>query len=86
MGRLSGFRYREIARRLTDDREAIPEDGVTWVGQLVRSLRIPGLAAYGISAGHFADIASEAARASSMKANPVALTQPELMGILEQSI
>src|ERR1700733_3585057 len=41
-------RYREIARVLTDDREAIPEAGVTWVRQLVRSLRIPGLAAYGI--------------------------------------
>jgi alcohol dehydrogenase class IV len=79
-------RYREIARVLTDDREAIPEDGVTWVGQLVRSLRIPGLAAYGIRAEHLADITEKAAHASSMKANPVVLTQPELMWILEQSI
>jgi alcohol dehydrogenase class IV len=79
-------RYREIARVLTDDREAIPEDGITWVRQLVQSLRIPGLAAYGIRAEHLSDIAEKAARASSMKANPVVLTQTELIWILEQSI
>ena len=79
-------RYREIARVLTDDREAIPEDGITWVRQLVQSLRIPGLAAYGIRAEHLSDIAEKEARASSMKANPVVLTQTELIWILEQSI
>jgi alcohol dehydrogenase class IV len=79
-------RYREIACVLTDDREAIPEDGVRWVRQLVLSLRIPGLAAYGIRAGQLADIVEKAARASSMKTNPVVLTQAELMSILEQSI
>jgi alcohol dehydrogenase class IV len=79
-------RYREIARVLTDDREATPEDGLLWVAQLVESLRIPRLAAYGIRDSHVADIAEKAARASSMKANPVVLTQGELIWILEQSI
>jgi alcohol dehydrogenase class IV len=79
-------RYREISRVLTDDRDAIAEDGITWVRQLVQSLRIPGLAAYGIRAEHLSDIAEKAALASSMKANPVVLTQPELIWILEQSI
>ena len=79
-------RYREIARVLTGDREASPEDGLMWVAQLVQSLQIPRLAAYGISASDVADIVAKAARASSMKANPVVLTQPELTRILEQSI
>ena len=79
-------RSREIARVLTGDREASPEDGLMWVAQLVQSLQIPRLAAYGISASDVADIVAKAARASSMKANPVVLTQPELTWILEQSI
>ena len=79
-------RYREIARVLTGEREATPEDGLMWVAQLVQSLRIPRLASYGISAAHVVDIAVKAARASSMKANPVVLTQAELTWILEQSI
>jgi alcohol dehydrogenase class IV len=79
-------RYREIARVLTDDREASPEEGAAWVRQLVLTLRIPGLAAYGLREEHLSDIAAKAAHASSMKANPVDLSQPELIWILEQSI
>jgi alcohol dehydrogenase class IV len=79
-------RYREIARVLCDDYEAIPEDGLMWVAQLVESLQIPRLAAYGIGASHVTDIAAKAARASSMKANPAVLTPSELTWILEQSI
>jgi len=78
-------RYREIAATLTGNANACPEDGAIWVKQLVQSMRVPGLEAYGIRTGHFADIAAKAAHASSMKANPVALTQTELTGILEQS-
>jgi alcohol dehydrogenase class IV len=79
-------RYREIARLLTGNRDAIAEDGATWVRQLVRSLRIPGLAKYGIRTEHIADIAAKAARASSMKANPVTLTAAELTWVMERAI
>jgi alcohol dehydrogenase class IV len=79
-------RYREIARVLTGDDDASPEDGLMWVSQLVRSLQIPRLAVYGIRDSHVADIAAKAASASSMKANPVVLTPPDLAWILEQSI
>src|ERR1019366_6913146 len=45
-------RYREIARTLTGDPEASPEDGVNWVRQLIQALRIPALAVYGIGRHH----------------------------------
>jgi alcohol dehydrogenase class IV len=79
-------RYREIARILTGDAEAIPEDCVGWVRGLVGALRIPVLAAYGIGRQHAGDIAAKAARASSMKANPVELTAAELEGVIESAI
>jgi alcohol dehydrogenase class IV len=79
-------RYREIARVLTGDQDAIPEDAATWVRQLVQSLRIPGLSDYGIGAEHVDDIVAKAARASSMKANPVELTAAELRWVLEAAI
>src|SRR5262249_6164057 len=79
-------RYGEIARILTGDSGATPEAGVEHVRELVRKLRIPGLAAYGIGAGQVEEVAGKAARASSMKANPVELSGPELRAVLEAAI
>lgn len=79
-------RYREVARVLTDDHNATPEDGLTWVTTLVRQLAIPTLAKYGIRPEHIDELVSKAARASSMKANPVELSAAELHRIMEQSI
>lgn len=79
-------RYREIARVLTGNSEAIPEDGIDWVRSLVQRLRIPSLAAWRIGTEHAEDIAGKAARASSMKANPVELTAAELKWVLEAAI
>jgi len=79
-------RYREIARVLTGDAEAVPEDGVAWVRALVEKLRIPSLAAWKIGPQHVNDIAAKAARSSSMKANPVELTPVELSWVLEKAI
>jgi len=79
-------RYREIARVLTGDPQAAPEDGADWVRQLIQALRIPTLAAYGIGPQDTPDIAAKAARASSMKANPVDLTHAELQDTIRQAI
>jgi hypothetical protein len=43
---------------------------------------VPGLAAYGITRGDFPALVEKAARASSMKANPIVLTGEELGEIL----
>jgi len=76
-------RYREIARLLTADGEATEDQAVEWVGKLVADLQIPNLRAYGIFASHTDELVANAANASSMKANPVALTPAELAQILE---
>jgi alcohol dehydrogenase class IV len=75
-------RYAEAARILTGRPGAAPEDGVGWVRGLVADLGMPGLAAHGVGLQHREALCAQAAAASSMKANPVALTPGELAEIL----
>lgn len=77
--------YDEIARLLTGDAAATADDGVRWVARLVTDLQIPSLRHHGIAPGDFGGIVTAAAKASSMKANPVVLTPGELTGILESA-
>jgi alcohol dehydrogenase class IV len=76
-------RYQETARLLTGRPNATIEDGIAWVRELVAELRIPPLGSYGLKAEHCHDLVDMASRASSMKANPIVLTAPELSSILE---
>jgi alcohol dehydrogenase class IV len=79
-------RYGEVARMLTGDPAAAPEDGASWVAQLCCRLEIPALGKYGIAGQHVAELVSKAERASSMKANPIVLTSRELTEVLEKSL
>ena len=79
-------RYAAIARIFTCRRDARPEDGIEWVEALVQDLEIPRLSAYGASWGDFDTLVESAAAASSMKGNPVELSRPALVKILERSL
>ncbi len=79
-------RYRAIARILTGDPEAIPEDAAQWVQSLARQLAIPSLTAYGIGTRDIPALVEKAARASSMKANPIVLTPARLTQVIENSL
>jgi alcohol dehydrogenase class IV len=79
-------RYEEIARILTADAEAIAEDGVRWIAQLVEELQIPRLAAYGLTESDVPAVVEKAARASSMKANPIVLDTGELTEVLTRAL
>lgn len=78
-------RFDEIARLLTADLEATADEGVRWVTDLVAELPVPRLGTYGISDRDFTSVAQAALQASSMKANPIALTATELEAILKQA-
>jgi alcohol dehydrogenase class IV len=79
-------RYDEIARLVTGKSAATADDGVRWAGELVKELGIPGLSAYGVGPQHCGELVEKAAKASSMKANPVALTAMELTEVLQAAI
>lgn len=79
-------RYIEIARLVTGRENARAGDGIDWVAQLCSRLAIPRLSAYGMGAADAAAVVENAAKASSMKANPVALSTSELTEILLRAI
>ncbi|HEY1342018.1 MAG TPA: iron-containing alcohol dehydrogenase, partial [Bryobacteraceae bacterium] len=74
-------RYNEVAQLLTGRAQATGEDGVRWMADLVRRLEIPPLRAYGVRETDIPEIAEKAARASSMRTNPIQLTPEELREI-----
>jgi alcohol dehydrogenase class IV len=79
-------RYDAVARFLSGDAIATADDGVEWVRQLVSDLHIAPLRAYGLQARDMPEVVEKAAKASSMKGNPIVLTPDELRWILERAI
>lgn len=77
-------RYTEIAKILTGSPKARAEDSVDWLHELCHDLRIPGLAAYGLTEVDFPAVIPAAARASSMQGNPIQLNEAELEEILRE--
>jgi alcohol dehydrogenase class IV len=72
----------EIARILTGDPAARPENGVAWVKALVADLDILPLSAYGINVADIPELVTKSKAASSMKGNPVPLQDDTLAEIL----
>jgi alcohol dehydrogenase class IV len=75
-------RYDEVACILTEDERATAADGVAWVEELCRGLRIPSLSTYGLAKADFPLLIEKASRSSSMKGNPVRLTEDEMGEVL----
>jgi alcohol dehydrogenase class IV len=75
-------KYRTAFRLLMHNSEVEIEDGIVWLESLVNELEIQPLHSFGIGAEEIPAIAEIAATASSMKANPIVLTQTELRSIL----
>ncbi len=79
-------RYDEVAQLLTGDRDATAGDGVTWVIDLCRALDVPPLSAYGMTKHDIPAVIDKAARSSSMRGNPIALTPEEMEEILTAAL
>lgn len=75
-------RYTTVARLLTGRKDASMEDGIDWIREICIELHIPALRAWGINEADLPGVVEEAARASSMKANPLPLTGEELMAVI----
>ena len=78
-------RLTELAVLLTGDGDARPEDGIAWLTELTEALHIPGLIGYGLANAEIDEVVAAAQRASSMKANPLDLTDDEVAEILTRS-
>ena len=77
-------KFRTAAVALTGRDDAWVADGLDWIRETVRELAIPGLDGLGIDLDTAsADVVAAARASSSMKGNPVMLSDAELHGVLE---
>jgi alcohol dehydrogenase class IV len=79
-------RYFAIARLLTGRSEASAEDGIDWIRALSAELNVPALGAWGITLSDAPGVAEKAAEASSMQANPLPLTEQELIAVVRAAL
>ena len=79
-------RLGEAARILTGDPSATAADGAEWARMLCDDLRVKPLSALGLTDALIPETIAKARNASSMKGNPVVLTEPELEGILRAAL
>ncbi len=85
-GSVALVRYEEIGRLLTGKAQGTAEDGVQWVAQLVKDLQVLKLSHYGCSESDVESVVEKAAKASSMKANPVELSKETLCEVLRNAL
>jgi len=78
--------YAEAARLLTGSPEATPEDGSNWLAATCRALHAPSLGTLGLTLADIPLVVEKAAKASSMRGNPVELSSEELAAILTAAI
>jgi alcohol dehydrogenase class IV len=71
-------RYRQLGPLLTGRADAVAGDALAWVEALCRTLEVPGLARHGMTADDVPALVAKARAASSMKGNPIVLTEQEL--------
>jgi alcohol dehydrogenase class IV len=79
-------RFETIAHLVTGRSTATAAEGIDWVARLVSDLEIPPLRVYGITERDISELVEKASRASSMKANPIALTGEELSAVLGMAL
>ena len=80
------LRMAEVALLLTGQPDANPEDGILWLQELTAALSIPGLASYRLSEDEIPAVVTAAQKASSMRGNPIELTDAEVTEIATRSL
>jgi alcohol dehydrogenase class IV len=79
-------RYAAIARMLTRQKDASAEAGIERVRALCAELNVPALRTWGVTEADLPGVAENAARASSMQANPLPLTNEELLSVVKAAL
>lgn len=79
-------KFDELAQLLTGSNLAKAEDAVVWADNLVSEVKIPSLSAFGMTENDFPEVVKKAKNASSMKGNPIVLSEEQLTWILAKSL
>jgi alcohol dehydrogenase class IV len=76
----------EVGRLLLGKADADADAAIAWLRDIVERLGVPRLGEFGVAAADLPTIAGQAQRSSSMKGNPVALSDGELLSTLEAAL
>jgi alcohol dehydrogenase class IV len=79
-------RMAEVATLLTSQSDATLEDAIAWLQELTAALSIPGLASYRLTEDEIPAMVTAAQRASSMRGNPIELSDAEVTEIVTRSM
>jgi alcohol dehydrogenase class IV len=79
-------RFGKVGQILLGNIQAGAQEAIRWLFDLRTHLRIPPLSSYGITLNDLPRIAVASLQASSMKPNPVKLTQSQLVDLLSDSL
>lgn len=79
-------RYAKVGAFLSGDPDATAETAIQWVHNFCLHANIHPLSSFGLTESHFSKIIEKALNASSMKGNPIILTEDELRNILQRSL
>ncbi|HEX7209392.1 MAG TPA: iron-containing alcohol dehydrogenase [Propionibacteriaceae bacterium] len=80
-------RMTEVASLLAGQPDATPEEAIGWLQDLTTALSIPGLASYGLDDdAEISEVVAAAQKASSMRGNPIELTDQEVSEIVTCSL
>jgi alcohol dehydrogenase class IV len=79
-------RLEEVAHLLTMNPGAQADDAIIWLKELGSNLNIPPLSTYNMNQPDISVIVGQAMKASSMRGNPIELTEEELSASLERAI
>ena len=80
------LRMAEVATLLTGQPDATSEDAIAWLQELTAALSIPGLASYRLNEEEIPAMVAAAQKASSMRGNPIELTDAEVTEIVTRSM
>ena len=79
-------KFDEVARILTNSSDVKASDAVIWIQELCDELNLPALSEFGVTESDISAIVSQSKNASSMKGNPIDLTEDELAGIMQKAL
>ena len=79
-------RYDEVAQSLTGNATAAAADGAGWVRDVCAAMAVSPLSRFSLTQADFPAVVAQAQQASSMKGNPVQLTDQEVTDVLEQAM
>ncbi|MBB1464517.1 iron-containing alcohol dehydrogenase [Vibrio sp. SG41-7] len=77
-------RYQRIAQIVTGNVEAKEEEAITWLSEVLDTLKLPSLLEFGVCEAQFDEVSADALKSVAIKGTPLPLNQERLVHILKQ--